>query len=170
VGYGSGADALLFEATERVRDLDRTRGAAAQVAAGRALLHYGRFLRFRRLVETEPVRAFTGLPVMEREERERTRRPRTASRTLLVERAAEPRKSPMRGLLQPCGASQDNAGWERAQQCEKAPTGCLTVGGIGLVLSPPEPALGGCGARSGGLRTVRPLCYGRAPNTTGGIP
>jgi uncharacterized OB-fold protein len=70
VGYGSGADALLFEATGRVRDLDRSRGVSAQVAAGRALQHYGKLLRFRRLVETEPVRAFTALPVMEREERQ----------------------------------------------------------------------------------------------------
>jgi 3-hydroxy-3-methylglutaryl CoA synthase len=70
VGYGSGADALLFEATDRVRGLDRARGVAAQAAAGRPLRHYGRFLQFRRLVETEPVRAFTGLPVMEREERQ----------------------------------------------------------------------------------------------------
>ena len=70
IGYGSGADALLFEATDRIRALDRTRGVAAQVAAGRALQHYGKFLLFRRLVETEPVRAFTGLPVMEREERQ----------------------------------------------------------------------------------------------------
>jgi 3-hydroxy-3-methylglutaryl CoA synthase len=70
VGYGSGADALLFAATGRVRDLDRTWGVAAQVAAGRPLRHYGKFLQFRRLVETEPVRAFTGLPVMEREERQ----------------------------------------------------------------------------------------------------
>jgi 3-hydroxy-3-methylglutaryl CoA synthase len=70
VGYGAGADALLFEATDRVWSLDRTRGVAAQVALGRPLRHYGRFLQFRRLVETEPVRAFTGLPVMEREERQ----------------------------------------------------------------------------------------------------
>ena len=70
VGYGSGADALLFEATDAVRGLDRTRGVAAQVAAGRALQHYGKLLRFRRLIEREPVRAFTGLPVMEREERQ----------------------------------------------------------------------------------------------------
>jgi len=70
VGYGSGADALLFEATDAVRGLDRSRGVAAQLAAGRPLVHYGRFLRFRRLVETEPLRAFTGLPVMEREERQ----------------------------------------------------------------------------------------------------
>ncbi len=70
LGYGSGVDALLFEATGRIRALDGTRGVAAQVAAGRALQHYGKFLLFRRLVETEPVRAFTGLPVMEREERQ----------------------------------------------------------------------------------------------------
>ena len=73
VGYGSGADALLFEAMEGVRQLDQTRGVAAQVAQGRALRHYGRFLQFRRLVETEPVRAFTGLPLMEREERQSLR-------------------------------------------------------------------------------------------------
>lgn len=70
VGYGSGADALLFEATEAVRGLDRTRGVAAQLRAGRPLAHYGKLLRFRRLVETEPVRAFAGLPLMEREERQ----------------------------------------------------------------------------------------------------
>jgi hydroxymethylglutaryl-CoA synthase len=70
VGYGAGADALLFEATDHVRSLDRSRGVAAQIALGRPLRHYGRFLQFRRLVETEPVRAFTGLPVMEREERQ----------------------------------------------------------------------------------------------------
>lgn len=70
VGYGAGADALLFEATDAVRRLDRTRGVAAQVAAGRPLRHYGKYLQFRRLVETDPIRAFTGLPVMEREERQ----------------------------------------------------------------------------------------------------
>jgi hydroxymethylglutaryl-CoA synthase len=73
VGYGSGADALLFEATDRVRDIDRSRSVSAQVAAGRPLQHYGKFLRFRRLVETDPSRAFTGLPVMEREERQNLR-------------------------------------------------------------------------------------------------
>jgi 3-hydroxy-3-methylglutaryl CoA synthase len=70
VGYGAGADALLFEATDGVRRLDRSRGVAAQISLGRPLRHYGKLLQFRRLVETEPVRAFTGLPVMEREERQ----------------------------------------------------------------------------------------------------
>lgn len=70
VGYGSGADALVFEATAAISGRDRSRGVAAQLAAGRALQHYGKLLRFRRLVDTEPARAFTGLPVMEREERQ----------------------------------------------------------------------------------------------------
>jgi 3-hydroxy-3-methylglutaryl CoA synthase len=70
VGYGSGADALLFEATGRVGPLDRSAGVAAQMAAGRPLPHYGKYLQFRRLVEGDPIRAFTGLPVLEREERQ----------------------------------------------------------------------------------------------------
>ena len=70
VGYGSGADALLFEVNGEIRSLDRARTVAAQVAGGRALQHYGKLLQFRRLVNTEPIRAFTGLPVMEREERQ----------------------------------------------------------------------------------------------------
>jgi uncharacterized OB-fold protein len=70
VGYGSGADALLFQATERLEQKERRRGVTAQLRAGRPLAHYGKFLQFRRLVESEVVRAFTGLPVMQREERQ----------------------------------------------------------------------------------------------------
>jgi hydroxymethylglutaryl-CoA synthase len=73
VGYGAGADALLFEATPRVLDEGwrravARRGVAAQLAAGRPLGAYGKLLRFRRLVDEEPLRAFTALPVMQREE------------------------------------------------------------------------------------------------------
>ena len=68
VGYGSGADALLFQATERIEGWDRRGGLLAQLRAGRPLAHYGKLLRFRRLVETEVIRAFTGLPVLQREE------------------------------------------------------------------------------------------------------
>src|SRR5262245_35771714 len=70
VGYGSGADALLFQATERLEQRDRSQGVTAQLRAGRPLTHYGKLLQFRRLVESEVVRAFTGLPVMQREERQ----------------------------------------------------------------------------------------------------
>jgi 3-hydroxy-3-methylglutaryl CoA synthase len=68
VGYGSGADALMFQATERIEQWDRRGGLLAQLRAGRPLAHYGKLLRFRRLVETEVIRAFTGLPVLQREE------------------------------------------------------------------------------------------------------
>jgi 3-hydroxy-3-methylglutaryl CoA synthase len=70
VGYGSGADALLFQVTEQVERLDRSGGVIAQLRAGRPLAHYGKFLQFRRLVESEVIKAFTGLPVMQREERQ----------------------------------------------------------------------------------------------------
>jgi hydroxymethylglutaryl-CoA synthase len=70
VGYGAGADVLLFQATERLEAWDRRRGVLAQLRAGRPLVHYGKFLQFRRLVESEVIRAFTGLPVMAREERQ----------------------------------------------------------------------------------------------------
>src|SRR5262249_45990070 len=66
VGYGSGADALLFEATEAIRRLDRSRGVAAQVAAGRALQHYGEFLPFRPLVATGPISPVTRAAGVER--------------------------------------------------------------------------------------------------------
>jgi hydroxymethylglutaryl-CoA synthase len=70
VGYGSGADALLFQATERIEQWDKSQGVTAQLRAGRPLVHYGKLLQFRRLVESEVLRAFTGLPVMQREERQ----------------------------------------------------------------------------------------------------
>lgn len=73
VGYGSGADALLFQATERIERRDRGHGVIAQLGAGRPLVHYGKFLQFRRLVETETLKAFTGLPIMQREERQNLR-------------------------------------------------------------------------------------------------
>jgi 3-hydroxy-3-methylglutaryl CoA synthase len=70
VGYGAGADALLFRATDRLAAWDHSRGLAAQLAWGRPLAHYGKMLQFRRLVEGETIKAFTGLPVMQREERQ----------------------------------------------------------------------------------------------------
>jgi hydroxymethylglutaryl-CoA synthase len=70
VGYGSGADALLFQATERIEQRDRSQSVTAQLRAGRPLAHYGKLLQFRRLVKSEVLRAFTGLPVMQREERQ----------------------------------------------------------------------------------------------------
>jgi 3-hydroxy-3-methylglutaryl CoA synthase len=70
VGYGSGADALMFQATEQIERWERRGGLLAQLRAGRPLTHYGKLLQFRRLVETEVIRAFTGLPVLQREEQQ----------------------------------------------------------------------------------------------------
>ncbi len=73
VSYGNGAEALLFQATERVAAFRPARPIAHQLAAGRPLDRYGKLLRFRRHVETEVVRAFTSVPALVREERQNLR-------------------------------------------------------------------------------------------------
>jgi len=73
VSYGNGAEALLFQATELIEKVSWERGVAAQLAKGRPLVHYGKFLHFRRNVETEIVKAFSSLPTMLREERQNFR-------------------------------------------------------------------------------------------------
>ena len=73
VSYGNGAEALLFQATERIEKVSWERGVAAQLAKGRPLAHYGKFLQFRRNVETEVIKAFSSLPTMVREERQNFR-------------------------------------------------------------------------------------------------
>ncbi len=73
VSYGNGAEALSFRATERIAQASWSRGVSAQLALGRPLSHYGKFLLFRRHVETEVVKAFSSLPAMAREERQNFR-------------------------------------------------------------------------------------------------
>ncbi len=73
VGYGSGAEALLFQATERIRHHAFAGGVACWLGAGRPLTHYGKFLQFRRHVETGEIKAFSALPIEMREERETLR-------------------------------------------------------------------------------------------------
>lgn len=73
VSYGNGAEALLFEATEAVAGYRSARPVAAQLAAGVPLAQYGKFLEFRRHVETEIIRAFSSVPTMVREERQNFR-------------------------------------------------------------------------------------------------
>ena len=70
VAYGSGADALLFQCTDRLAGAAMRRPVSAQLAQGKPLTHYGRFLSFRRHVETEVMRAFSSVPTMVREERQ----------------------------------------------------------------------------------------------------
>ncbi|MBI4589315.1 MAG: OB-fold domain-containing protein [Candidatus Rokubacteria bacterium] len=73
VSYGNGAEALLFQATEQIEKAAWDKGVAAQLAQGRPLIHYGKFLQFRRNVETEVIKAFSSLPTMLREERQNFR-------------------------------------------------------------------------------------------------
>ncbi|HEY7366595.1 MAG TPA: OB-fold domain-containing protein [Methylomirabilota bacterium] len=73
VSYGNGAEALLFEATEAVRGFRSPRPIARQLAAGRPLAHYGKFLRFRRHVATEVIKSFSSVPTLVREERQNLR-------------------------------------------------------------------------------------------------
>jgi hydroxymethylglutaryl-CoA synthase len=73
VSYGNGAEALLFEATDAITTYRPVRPVAAQLAAGVPLAHYGKYLQFRRHVETEVIRAFSSVPTMVREERQNFR-------------------------------------------------------------------------------------------------
>jgi 3-hydroxy-3-methylglutaryl CoA synthase len=73
VSYGSGAEALLFHCTDRLTPGAIHHPVSAQLAQGKPLTHYGKFLSFRRHVETEVVRAFSSVPTMVREERQNLR-------------------------------------------------------------------------------------------------
>jgi uncharacterized OB-fold protein len=70
VAYGNGAEALLFQATERAVTARPARPLTSQLDAGRPLTHYGKYLAFRRHVETEVIRAFTSVPTLVREEKQ----------------------------------------------------------------------------------------------------
>ncbi len=65
--------ALLFEATDAITAWRPRRAVAEQLAGGRRLDAYGKFLRFRRHVETEIVRSFSSVPTLVREERQNLR-------------------------------------------------------------------------------------------------
>lgn len=73
VSYGNGAEAMLFETTEAVRGVRPIHPVARQLAQGRPLAHYGKFLRFRRHVTTEVVKSFSSVPTLVREERQNLR-------------------------------------------------------------------------------------------------
>lgn len=73
VSYGNGAEALLFQCTDRLSKASFHCPVSAQLAAGTPLLHYGKFLNFRRHVETEVIRAFASVPTMVREEKQNLR-------------------------------------------------------------------------------------------------
>jgi hydroxymethylglutaryl-CoA synthase len=53
-GYGEGADALLFRATEDIRSYHPAHALAAQLEHGVELPSYEKYLKYRRIVPTEP--------------------------------------------------------------------------------------------------------------------
>lgn len=73
VSYGSGSDAILLEVTENIRPRNGTGMLAEQLNRKKTLNHYGKYLRFRNLVETEQPNPFSSLPVLWREEKQNLR-------------------------------------------------------------------------------------------------
>ncbi|MBX6378133.1 MAG: OB-fold domain-containing protein, partial [Clostridia bacterium] len=68
VGYGSGAEALLLEVGRGVEAFQARRPLSRELARGRILGHYGRYLRFRDLVAQEELRPYASLMLEWREQ------------------------------------------------------------------------------------------------------
>ena len=68
LGYGDGADAILFTATDAIADYRNPRGPAAHLAARRELASYTKYLRFRDLVDAEEIVPFSPYPLVWREQ------------------------------------------------------------------------------------------------------
>jgi 3-hydroxy-3-methylglutaryl CoA synthase len=73
VSYGSGSDAILLEVTENIKSQSGTRILAEQLHRKKNLNQYGKYLRFRKLVQTEQLNPFSSLPVLWREEKQNLR-------------------------------------------------------------------------------------------------
>lgn len=72
-GYGSGSDAILLEITENIYSRSRRPKLAEQLRNKKSVCHYGRYLQFRKLIETESLNPFSSLPVLWREEKQNLR-------------------------------------------------------------------------------------------------
>ncbi len=68
-GHGSGGDALLLRATEKVKNLRERRALAWSQARARPLSNYGKLLHFRRQVETETFKPFSSPSILWKESR-----------------------------------------------------------------------------------------------------
>lgn len=68
LGFGNGADAILLTATDAIGREARGCGVAEQVADKRMLTTYGKYLKFRNLVETEKLAPFAPMPMLQREQ------------------------------------------------------------------------------------------------------
>lgn len=72
ISQGSGADAILLEVTEEIKNFKTS--LRAQIAAGRAISSYARYLQFRKLLPTEEINVWASAPVLWREEKPNIRR------------------------------------------------------------------------------------------------
>lgn len=69
LGYGGGADAVLITATGAIRSYNNPRGLQAHLAARRELSAYTKYLRFRKLLDTEEILPFSPYPLVWREQK-----------------------------------------------------------------------------------------------------
>lgn len=68
VSYGNGADAVLLQVTEQIRELQgRPGGLKTQLASKRPLVNYGKYLHFRELVETDKILPYSSPILLWRE-------------------------------------------------------------------------------------------------------
>ncbi|MBI3126653.1 MAG: OB-fold domain-containing protein [Candidatus Tectomicrobia bacterium] len=68
-GHGSGGDALLLRATEKVHQLRAARGVAWSLERARPLSSYGKWLRFRGMGPEEEIRPFSSPSILWKESR-----------------------------------------------------------------------------------------------------
>ncbi len=100
--YGSGCDAVLFRATERVGSLGGKESWKRESETGRPLEHYGRYLRFRNLLREDAALApYSSPAVLHREEK--------ANLRLYGEkcRRCEAVQFPPRKVCRACGAADE---------------------------------------------------------------
>jgi 3-hydroxy-3-methylglutaryl CoA synthase len=72
IGQGSGADAILLEVTEHIADFKTS--LSDQIAKGRAISSYAKYLRFRHILPQEDINVWASAPVLLREEKPNVRR------------------------------------------------------------------------------------------------
>lgn len=69
LGYGDGADAMLFTATDAIASYKNPRGIQEQIAARRELDSYVKYLAFRKLITQDVITPFAPYPLVAREQK-----------------------------------------------------------------------------------------------------
>lgn len=73
LGHGSGADAFLLRATDKIKDFKAEKSIEAQLKSSLEISSYGKFLKYRGIIEGEKLSPWSSLPVLWREEKENWR-------------------------------------------------------------------------------------------------